>query len=320
MLVEIGNLIKNTDNFAIVSHTSPDGDSVGSMLGLFNALKEMGKSAEMFVDDTLPQKYSYLPGYDEIKDINYAKGSYSCLIVLDCGDVDRLGGCRDLISKSDITINIDHHISNSLFGGLNVVDSNASSVGEMLYRLLKINGLEVSQNTSMCFYTSMLTDTGAFKYSNTTSETLSIAGDLINTGIDFSEIYNKVFDVKTINQVKLMSKVTATLETYLNDRVAVLQLTKDMLNECNAKEDDASEFINIARDIDGVEVAVFVKEVDSTKCRVSLRSRKFVDVRNVAEIFGGGGHIRASGCTVTGSIDGVTNIVIDKLKNIVGVG
>lgn len=320
LLVEIGKLIKGSDNFAIISHTSPDGDSIGSMLGLYNALQEMGKSAEMFIDDPLPKKYSFLPGYYEIKGLDSVKDSYSCIIVLDCGDLDRLGACKDLISKADIIINIDHHVSNSVFGSFNIVDSNASSVGEMLYQLLKINGLEVSKNTAICFYTSMLTDTGGFKYSNTTSVTLSIAGDLINTGIDFSEIYNQVFDVKTISQVKLMSKVTSTLETYLNDKVAVIFLTREMLNECGAKEDDASEFINIARDIEGVEVAFFVKEVDCTKCRVSLRSKQFVDVRNIAEIFGGGGHIRAAGCTITGSLSEVKDAIINELKNIINIG
>jgi bifunctional oligoribonuclease and PAP phosphatase NrnA len=319
-LVEIGNLIKNSDNFAIVSHTSPDGDSIGSMLGLFSALKEIGKSADMFIDDPLPEKYSFLPGYKEVKNIDDAKDSYSCLIALDCGDLDRLGTCKRLISKADIIINIDHHVSNSLFGTVNIVDDAASSVGEILYQLFKINDLVVSKDTSLCLYTSLLTDTGGFKYSNTTSVTLSIAGDLINTGIDFSEVYNQVFDVKSINQVKLMSRVTSTLETHFSGKIAILILSRDMLDDCNAREDDASDFINIARDIAGVEVAFFVKEVDSTKCRVSLRSRQFVDVRKIAEIFGGGGHIRASGCTISGSVQEVKDIIINELKKVIGVG
>jgi bifunctional oligoribonuclease and PAP phosphatase NrnA len=173
--------------------------------------------------------------------------------------------------------------------------------------------MEITPNIATCLYTSILTDTGGFKYSNTTSITLSITGDLINTGINFSEIYNKVFDVRSIPQIKLISKVTSTLRTFLSNKVAILYLSKNMLDECGAIEDDASDFVNFARDISGVEVGVFIKEKDSKTSRVSLRSKNYVDVRAIAEKFGGGGHLRAAGCTIDGSIEYAMQLVLNEI-------
>jgi phosphoesterase RecJ-like protein len=313
ILSKIGNVIKEKNNFAIVCHSSPDGDSLGSMLGLYNCFKEIGKNADVFVEDVVPEKYCFLPQSNDICSFEESSDKYDCVFILDCGDLDRLGRCKDIIYKCDIIINIDHHLTNDLFGHINFVDTNASSVGEIIYQLLKFNGMEISRNTATCLYTSIIADTGGFKYSNTTSMTLSIAGDLINTGIHFSDINNRVFDVKTIPQIKLISKVTSTLETYLNDKVATLYLSKGMLADCNAVEDDASDFVNFARDIQGVEVGVFIKEKDAKISRVSLRSKSYVDVRAIAEKFGGGGHLRAAGCTVEGSIQEALQLIINEI-------
>lgn len=319
ILNKIGNIIKEKKNFALVCHASPDGDSLGSMLGLSSCLIEMGKNADVFVENIVPKKYSFLPGSMEIKGVEEAKAKYDCIFVLDCGDLDRLGICKEIVYKADVIVNIDHHLTNDLFGQINFVDTNASSVGEIIYQLLKINGMEVSKNTAICLYTSILTDTGGFKYSNTTSVTLSIVGDLINTGINFSEINNRVFDVKTISQIRLMSRVTATLRTFLNDKVAILYVSKEMLEECRATEEDCSDFVNFARDIGGVEVGVFIKEKDSKTCRVSLRSKDYVDVRLIAEKFGGGGHLRAAGCTVDGNIEEAIKMIIEEIDSVLEV-
>ncbi|EYE88181.1 hypothetical protein Q428_09120 [Fervidicella metallireducens AeB] len=312
---QIGKIILDKNSFAIVSHTSPDGDSMGSMLAVYNQLLSMGKNADVFVEEDLPMKYSFLSGFGSIKKYSISNKSYECVFVLDCGDIDRLGLCKDVLNRADVVINIDHHISNTLFGHLNLVDSNASSVGEIIYQLFKVNGYHISKEIAGCLYTSIVSDTGGFKYSNTTSITLSIVGDLINTNIDFSDIYNKIFNVKTLSQIKLMSKVTSTLELHFDNRVSILILTENMLKECNANEDDASEFINIGRDIEEVEVAILIKEKNINSCRVSLRSKKYVDVAKIASMFGGGGHIRAAGCTIEGNIDDVKESLLTILKN-----
>lgn len=311
--LQIGKIINEYNNFAIVSHTSPDGDSVGSMLALYSILYKRNKIADMFIDDVLPGRYSFLPFYNLIKPLHEVK-HYDCVFALDCGDPERLGKCKDILSKTDIVVNIDHHISNSLYGTVNLLNKDASSVGEVMYDIFKDNDYEIKMDTAACLYTSILTDTGGFKYSNTTSKTLNIAGNLINTGIDFSEIYSVIYDRKSLEQVKLMSRVVSTLDMALDNRVAFLSLFKSMLVECSAKEEDASEFINISRDIDGVEVAVFIKEKSSELFRISLRSKSKVDVRSVAEKFGGGGHIRAAGCTIEGNYDKVKVTLINEIK------
>ncbi len=311
--LQIGKIIRDYNNFAIVSHASPDGDSMGSMLALYNILSINNKSCDMFIDDVLPERYSFLPFFNSVKPFCSSK-NYDCLFALDCGDPERLGKCKELISKAKVIVNIDHHVSNYMYGTVNMLETNASSTGEMLYEIFANNNYEINKDTAICLYTSILTDTGGFKYSNTTSKTLKVAGNLIDIGIDFSEIYSIVYDRKSIGQVKLMSRVISTLDMALNNRVAMLSLFPSMLKECDAKEEDASEFINISRDIDGVEVAVFIKEKTSELFRVSLRSKSKVDVRRIAERFGGGGHVRAAGCTIEGNYEKVKTMLIDEIK------
>ncbi|KRQ86993.1 Bifunctional oligoribonuclease and PAP phosphatase NrnA [Caloramator mitchellensis] len=313
ILNEIGKLISEKCNFAIISHYSPDGDAIGSSLGLYNALKEIGKNVDIFIPDNLPNRFSYLPLFDEIKNQKQYKENYECILVLDCGDEDRLGEFVDILKHTDLVINIDHHISNTLYGNINYVDSNASSVGEIIYNLLKLNGYDISKNTACCLYTSIISDTGGFKYSNTTSMTFNIAGDLINTGIDFPEINRILFDTKSVNQIKLLSLVTSTLEMHNDDKLALIYMTRDMLNKSGASEDDASEMVNLARDIETAEVGVFIKEIDDKVFRISLRSKNIVDVRLIAEKFDGGGHVRAAGCTIKGDFAEVKKRLIDEI-------
>lgn len=315
---QIGEIISKEDDFAIVSHVSPDGDSVGSMLGLYNALISLGKNVNMFIDDSFPEMFSFLPKFNEAKRCNEFK-HHNCLFVLDCGDLDRLGRCRELAEKCDTLINIDHHISNNFFGHINMVDPNASSVGEIILQILNSNRIETSKDIASCLYTSILTDTGGFKYSNTTSDTLNAVGSLISTGIDFTDIYSTIYDRKTIGQVRLTSKVTSTLEMYADGKVSVLSLFKNMIEECGALEEDSNDIINIGRDIEGVEVAVFIKEKDKDIYKISLRSKKYIDVRKIAETFGGGGHIRAAGCTIEGTYEDAKKKTLDEIIRIMDV-
>ncbi|SEF45824.1 phosphoesterase RecJ domain-containing protein [Caloramator fervidus] len=310
ILTKIGSIIKQNDNFAIISHFSPDGDAIGSSLALYNMLIENGKSVDIYNQDEVPKRLKFLPYSNYIKNQLLDK-KYECVFVLDCGDKDRIGNLVDIFNKTNLIVNIDHHISNTLFADINYVDSNASSVGEIIYNLLKINGFEISKNTAMCLYTSIVSDTGGLKYSNTTSMTLNIAGDLINTGINFTEINRILFNTMTKSQLKLLSKVISTLELYKNDSIAIMHVNKQMLEECGANEDDASDMVNYARDIDTVELGIFIKEVDTNKFKVSLRSKNKVDVRLIAEKFNGGGHVRAAGFTIEGDFETVKKNILE---------
>lgn len=319
MLLEIGKLIKEHKKFALICHTSPDGDSLGSMLGLYNFLTEYGKNADVYVEDKIAEKYCFLPGITEINNIDTLSNTYDVLFALDNGDVERFGSCKKLLECSNIVINMDHHLTNGMYGNINYVDTAASSVGEIVYQLLKQNGFSVSMNTAACLYTSIISDTGGFKYSNTTSATMTIAGELLDTGINISEINNNVFDVKTVPQVKLISHVTSTLNTYYEGKVAAIYLSKEMLRLSEAGEEDAGDFVNYARDIIGVEVGLFIKEKSDHISRVSLRSKNYVDVRKIAEKFGGGGHLRASGCTIEGNVEKALSLILNELNNVLDV-
>ncbi|MCX7951798.1 MAG: bifunctional oligoribonuclease/PAP phosphatase NrnA [Clostridiales bacterium] len=312
---ELEKLISNINSFAIVSHTSPDGDSMGSILSFYNILKELKKDVDVFVDGQAPRKFNFLNGFYEIKKIEDAKSRYDCLIVLDCGDEERLGNCSDLLEKANYIINIDHHITNTKFGDINIVDEFASSVGEILYGIYKHFKFNISKNTAECLYTSIASDTGGFKFSNTTPKTLKTIADLIDLGIDFTTIYNKIFDVKTLNGIKLTSLVTSTIQLHLSGKVATMYLTKEMLNQSGATEDEAGELVNIARDIENVEIGILIKEVEEGTYKLSLRSKDYFDVKDIALKYGGGGHVKAAGCTIKNtSIENIIREVLEDIK------
>lgn len=314
-LNELKKILSENNSFAIVSHTSPDGDSMGSILSFYNILKEFKKNVDVFVDGQAPNKFNFLNGFNEIKQIENANIKYDCLIVLDCGDEERLGKCSDLLKKTNCIVNIDHHITNTKFGNINIVDVLASSVGEILYGIYKHFNFNISKNTAECLYTSIASDTGGFKFSNTTSKTLKTVADLIDLGIDFTTIYNKLFDVKTLNGIKLTSLVTQTIQLHLGGKVATMYLTKDMLNESGATEDEAGELVNIARDIENVEIGILIKEIDEGVYKISLRSKDYFDVKDIALKYGGGGHIKAAGCTIKNtSIENIIREVLDDIK------
>jgi bifunctional oligoribonuclease and PAP phosphatase NrnA len=295
---DILNSIRNCSTIAITFHSSPDGDSLGSSLALMQGLRKMGKKVYLLSKESLPGDFMYLPCSSEINGINTeVPDDVKCLIVLDCGDINRVNVNMEFYKRSYTLINIDHHVSNSLYGDLNYVDSNSSAVGEIVYQMLMLLGIKIDKNIASCLYTSIVSDTGSFKYSSTTSITHSIAGDLINTGIDFSEIHRILYENKNFERLKLYGLVLNNMEL-VHKNICVMYLSKDMLLAANIEENtDTSDLISLGTQIGGVDVAVLFKE-NTDGVKVSLRSKNIVDVRKVAECFGGGGHIRASGISL----------------------
>lgn len=314
--VKIANLLNEKDNIAIISHTMPDGDSLGSMLALYTILKRLGKKVEAFTADKLPEIYSFLPQYSQIKVINKEiVNKYDMLIILDCGDIKRTGDCSILIDNCNISINIDHHLTNMLFADVNLVDTNASATSEIIYQIIKLMGINLQKEEAICLYTAIMTDTGGFRYSNTTSITHQIAGDLINTGIDFSLIYEKIYRSFDYNTIKIMARTINNMELYANGKVSYIQLLKKDVDGLNIKDINTSDFIDYARDIDTVEVALFIKETDNEQFKASFRSKNIVDVRYICEKHGGGGHKRAAGCGFKGDILSIKKDLINELIN-----
>lgn len=306
--------IKESKKIAITFHTSPDGDSLGSSTALTLALRSIGKDCTILCKEAIPQTFTYLPCSEEITGENYnVEQDTDLVIVLDCGDFKRINA-EILLKDRDYTlINVDHHMSNELYGDINYVNTNAAAVGEIIYEILKLLDISLTKEIGVALYTSLLTDTGSFRHSNTTSDTHNIAGDIINTGIDFSEIHRIIFDNKSFNKVKLYGKVIEAMTLECNKKVVFMELTNKMLEELNLDGSDTSDLIAFGSKVESAEVTVLIKESEDG-VKVSLRSKNKVDVRKVAEGFNGGGHIRAAGFVAESNIQTIKEKLITILE------
>ena len=280
-------------------HTSPDGDAIGSTLALLNALRYIGKDAYIISRDVISDNFSYLSFSEEIDgETTKPDNNTDLVIILDCGNVERISA--DLSEYKGTIINLDHHVSNENYGDINFVDSQAAATCELSYLLIKELGIDLKERTSETIaignsvYTGLITDTGSFRHSNVTERTHTIAAELIGAGIDNSKIHSSLFDNKPFEKVKLMGTVLSNIELALDNKVAVLSIPKGMLESFNLPNADTSDIISIGLGIKGVEVSLLLKEVEEGT-KSSLRSKNDVDVRKVAELFGGGGHIKAAG-------------------------
>jgi len=280
-------------------HSSPDGDAIGSTLALLNALRYLGKDSYIISRDVISDNFSFLSLSNEIDgDTFEPKNNTDLVIVLDCGNSERISA--DLSNYNGKIINIDHHVSNENYGFINYVDIKASATCEISYLLIKELGINLDDKTDLgvaigsAIYIGIVTDTGSFRHSNVTSRTHEIASKLIELGVRNSEIHSSLFDNKPFNKVKLMGSVLSNIELVLDNKVAILKIPKGMLEDFNLLNTDTSDISSFGLGIKGVEVSMLLKEVkDGVKG--SLRSKNNVDVRRIAEVYGGGGHIKAAG-------------------------
>lgn len=315
--------INEGNNFIVTSHYSPDGDNIGSTLGMYYALKSLGKNVLYVLDDTTPINLSFL-----ISNINIMKShevnvnlNEFILISMDCGDFNRICVSDEIKKTVNKLICIDHHASNDNFGDLNYINPQESSTCELVYNLLKqysnfLNKELIDKKIATCLYTGLVTDTGNFSYSNTNPSSFLMAHDLVEIGADRNLIIQSIFQSNPYNYYKLLGEALNTLEI-VNKKIASMSLTKDMLDRNNITFNDADGVTTYTRDIEGVEVGLLFKEKSRNEIKVSFRSKNYVNVSAIAQSFGGGGHVRASGCTINGSIEHVKKIVIDEvLKHI----
>ncbi|QSZ28257.1 bifunctional oligoribonuclease/PAP phosphatase NrnA [Aceticella autotrophica] len=317
ILNEIIENILSASNIILVTHISPDGDAIGCTIAMYKALKLLKKDVKIFIDDDIPDVYKFLPNSDKIER-PYDKNA-DIIVVIDCADKDRIGNAQELLKKDIISVNIDHHISNTLYADINYVDTNAASAAEIIYQIIKLLGINFDSDISTCLYTAIVTDTGGFMYNSTTAFTHEVAADLINNGAPVSYISDKIFHNITYNKIKLIGRALDSLKLYKNGKIACLEITKKDLDETNSKVSDIENIVNYGRDINGVEVAILLVEKDD-EIKVSLRSKEKVDVNKIAQIFGGGGHIRASGCSLKNSLEEAKIQILNKIKDIINEG
>lgn len=312
---DISKVLESYDKIGITCHVSPDGDAMGSSLALYEVLRKLGKHPYIISKESIEETFKFLPNADKVNEDNSeVEENTDCVVVLDCGNVERINGNIDVNSNEYDVINIDHHKSNDMYGKFNYVDDTSASVGQIIYEIMEEMGVELDENIAKCIYTSILTDTGSFRHSGTSKKTHEIAGMLINTGIDFSEIHRTIFDNKKFERIKLYGKVIDTIKLDCNDRLCTMYIKESFLKELGLENEDTSDLLSFGTKIGSVEVTALIKEFKGG-VKVSLRSKNIVDVSAVAENFGGGGHIRAAGFAVeNASVEEVK----EKLIEIVG--
>ncbi len=312
--------IKRNKRFLITAHINLEGDSLGSQLAMKELLIGMGKDAFILDSDAVPEHYKFLPGAREVSNALNSSKDFDAAIVLDCPTLKRVGKVKDIIKKkAKLVINIDHHISNEKFGDINWVEPNASSAGEMVYRLFKEAGIKLTKEVALSLYIAILTDTGSFNYDNTSSVTHEIAGELLGYGLDPAVVSESVYERRSVEDLKLLGLVLATIKLRQDSTIAYLYVTKDMIDKTGADIAKSEGLINYARSIDKVKVAILFKEDlrDRNKINVSFRSKgngETIDVNRIASFFGGGGHMRASGCVIKGSLKETKKKVLAKVE------
>lgn len=312
-LKQLGMEIEKVPEAALFSHVSPDGDCLGSMLALGLALEILGKKVSYFNAGPLPYNLSFLPGVDRIS-TSLPEGISETLIFIDCAEAERAYSSIKEHFRGKKIFNIDHHVSNDYFGTVNWVDPGAAATGEMVYNLIRKLGVPISKDIAINLYTAIITDTGRFSFSNTTAKSFRIAAGLVKTGIDLVAINNILFEQKTLAQTKLLRKALTNLELLQNGTIAVIVLSQKDFEETGAEESLSEGLVNYARNIENVEAATLLKELDTKEIKVSFRSNSWLDVNKVAAIFGGGGHVRASGCTINQPLSKARESVISALE------
>lgn len=300
---KVANAIRRHKRFLVSGHVDPEADTIGSQLALASLLRRLGKKVIVVDQDPPPDSCAFLPRLREItllKDLKKKEFKKpDCAIIVDCPTLDRIGKVKDLITDGITIINIDHHISNVRFGDVNWVDLNAAADGEMIFDIFKKFRMKLTKDETVIIYSSILIDTGSFRYSNTAARTHIIAAELIKYGVDTNSIFEHLFELKSYPATRLLGRALLTLKRSRDGKVVWLWLTNKMLRQTGAKHDDAENFINYARAVKGCKVALFFKETEEKGIiKVSFRGKKGIDVNKIAAKFGGGGHARAAGCTI----------------------
>lgn len=316
MVKEIIEAIIKGQSFLITSHIRLDGDALGSELALYLMLNDLGKKAVVYNQDNTPAHYQFLPAAERIVHQLGDIEQYDIAFVLDCSELARVGEQNENISKIKELINIDHHVSNSGFCKLKLIDAQASSTGELLFRLMQ--GMRSRMTRDICtnLYAAIITDTGGFRYSSTRKDTLWAAGKLVENGADPQWISENIYESDPPAKLMLLAKVMETLSLDLERKIGSLVVTKRALQETGASMEHTDGFVDIPRSIKGIDISILYTEMNDNYFKLSLRSKGKVNVEKIARKFGGGGHINAAACRVEGDIAAVKLQVLAAIREL----
>jgi len=310
---EIWQKIIKADNILLLAHVNPDGDALGSSLSLYPILKKMGKKVSVFnATKPLPEYLDFLPNFDKVK--NSVPKKVDLTIAFDCGSFDRLG----LEEKPSFLINIDHHISNTNYGDINLIKPDYASTSQVVYDLLKANEVFIPKESAICIYTALVTDTGSFQYETVNDKVFECAADLVRCGVSPEYVSKMLFHRDRLSRLRLLAKAYETIEMCCDGKVAFVEVTKEMMEMTGSIKEDTDSIVNSVRALATVEIACMLREEDEG-IKISLRSKNYADVSKVAQKYGGGGHIRAAGATFRGEygFEKVKKLLKEDLKKLI---
>jgi phosphoesterase RecJ-like protein len=318
-LKKCAEVIRKNKSFIITAHLNPEGDALGAQIAFYNLLKKLGKNAVILNEDAVPVEYAFIPGQELIKKFKYSprrRLSFDCFVALDSSDLKRTGDVWRINRDNKTVLNIDHHISNVRFGDVNWVEPLTSSASEMVYKLFKYMRVPIDAQSALALYTGIMTDTGSFRYSNTTAETHKAAAELMKYRIDTVQVYKNVYENIPEEEVKLLNKILPSVKRECGGRLVWFQVPHNLLKGKKIVFDLGEHILSFGRAMKGAEVVVLFKENLGVKreIRVNLRSQGKFDVNKLAQYFGGGGHKAAAGITMHGTITAVRKKVLAKIK------
>lgn len=303
--------INKANTIAILTHENPDGDAIGSSLAVYNALKDMGKNPDVIIPE-YPKIFKFLPGTENILD-KPKEEEYDLTIALDCADSKRLSSLIKVFESARSTISIDHHSMNPMFADINYVDPVAPATCQILVVVLQYLQTKITKEIGTCLLTGIITDTGGFKYSGVSEETFEFVGWLLSSGVNVSEIYKKVLQIKTKANFELTRIAMNRLEFLEDSKVTFTYITLEEQARFGNEEGSHEGIVEVIRDIEGVEVAIFLREQEDG-FKVSLRSNEYVNVSDVCFLFGGGGHTKAAGCKLQGTPEQIKLKLLNVIK------
>jgi phosphoesterase RecJ-like protein len=309
-LRQIVDAIRARRRFVISSHSRPDGDSIGSQLAMALALRALGKDVHVVNKDRAPGPILQFPGVADIEIADAVTGDYDAAIIMECGDLQRTG-----VAGLDgfFVINIDHHPGNTAYGQLNWFDSTAAACGEMVFDLIAALGVPLDAAIGTHIYLAILTDTGSFHYSSISPRTFEICARALEAGVDPVRVARNVYDSNNMGRLKLFGAVLSAMQLDPTGRVAIVYLDHDMAREAGGTYEDTEGLINLPLTVKEIEAVVFFKQNEGDQYRVSMRSKGEIDVGAIAKEFDGGGHKNAAGCTVTGPIDALQKLFVERI-------
>ena len=320
MIEAIAKELRDNKRFLLTTHVNPDGDAIGSLGALALVLEDLGKEVVAYCQDEIPGFLRFLPYSERIVREIPGPNGFDVAVVLDCGELDRIGNAAEALQQVEKIIHIDHHSSSDDFGQLNLVRPECSSTAEILYEIFQAIPASLSSEAAENIYTAILTDTGSFRFANTTARALDIAAEMVALGVTPDKIASEVYDSMSPERLHLLALSLNTLTLRANGRLATMQVSRRMLEETKTSVMDTDGFVNYPRGINTAEMAIFFREMDSGKVNVSLRSRGGLNVAEFARNYEGGGHHNAAAFRAEGSLTEVVEEVLAAAEEFIAGG